>query len=217
MPIKKELKMIFNEFFEKRLNESITFAWKIFQEKVGTGLIEINKEASMQLHYAYILQSILPLILFSKDESANVELEKTVNLGRKTREVDLFLTGRKEKKEYKIAIEMKCYRELAASGGKRGATDIFMNSVYLDIEKLEKYEELGLCDDVIFLAMNDFVPLIYPQNKKAKCWDYDISHGVTIGPKEIQTPIGGKEQNVSIKKCYSFNWEQNGKYYFLKL
>ena len=159
MPIKKELKMIFSEFFEKRLNESITFAWKIFQEKVGTGLIEINKEASMQLHYAYILQNVLPLILFSKDESVNVELEKTVNLDHKTCEVDLFLTGRKEKNEYKIAIEMKCYRELAASGGKRGATDIFMNSVYLDIEKLEKYEELGLCNAVIFLAMNDFVPL----------------------------------------------------------
>ncbi|HOS55691.1 MAG TPA: hypothetical protein PK385_06495 [Spirochaetota bacterium] len=59
--------MIFKEIdFKKRLRLSISEAWNIFQQKVGNGLIDINKEASMQLHYAYILNNLIPLIIFQK-------------------------------------------------------------------------------------------------------------------------------------------------------
>lgn len=39
--------------------------------------------------------------------------------------------------KYAIAIEMRCYRTLAASGGYRGATDIFMKDIYEDFYLLE--------------------------------------------------------------------------------
>ena len=211
--------MSFEIDFQKRLRSSISIAWQIFQQKSSNELIAINKEASMQLNYAYILQSLIPLITFDKSENISIELEKSVNIDNKqTCEIDLLLTGRKEKKEYRIAVEMKCYREFASSGGKRGATDIFMKDVYADIEILEKYIENNHCQDKVFLAMNDLDRLVNPKDTSAKCWDYNISQNFIIdGPKNIQTPIGGKPQNITINGKYRFNWVQLRKYYYLEI
>jgi hypothetical protein len=46
------------ENINNRFNKVIKMAWKIFQCKVGNGLIDIYKEASMQLQFAYILQNL---------------------------------------------------------------------------------------------------------------------------------------------------------------
>jgi len=181
-------------------------------------MIKINKEASMQLQYAYILQTLIPLIVYNNDEKIEIELEKTVKLDSGfTYEVDVFVHGRKSNIKHNIAIEMKCYREYTATGGKRGATDIFMKDVYVDIEKLEKYISNNICQDKTFLAINDLDRLIYPKDKIAKCWDYDISNGFYLMPKEIDTPIGGKEQFIKIDGEYTFNWTKRGDYYFLEL
>lgn len=49
-------------------------------------------------------------------------------MGR-SRSIDLLFEGNFQDQHHCIAIEMKCYRALAASGGARGATDIFMKGV----------------------------------------------------------------------------------------
>lgn len=209
---------IFNEDdFFRRLKLSISEAWKIFRFKVGNEIININKEASMQLHYSYILQSIIPLIIYDKDENIEIQMEKTVQLKHRTNEIDVFVIGVKGNRTYNIAIEMKCYREYASSGGKRGATDIFMKDVYVDLEILENYLFNNICHEKVFLAMNDLERLVNPKDKKAKCWDYDISNNYHLTPKTITTPIGGDEQLIKISNEYNFNWEKCGKYYFLKL
>ena len=69
-----------NEFisspdFSTRLRRAVTIAWEIFGRKVGGGLIPVNKEASMQLQYAYVLKQLLPMILTHPSEQADVELE----------------------------------------------------------------------------------------------------------------------------------------------
>jgi hypothetical protein len=211
--------MLFDEDdFIKRLKFSVLEAWKIFQFKVGNGLININKEASMQLQYAYILQNLIPLIIYDLDEKIEIELEKTVRLDNGfTYEIDVFVIGKKNHIIHNIAIEMKCYREYASSGGKRGATDIFMKDVYVDIEKLEKYISNNICQDKVFLAVNDLDRLVYPKNKNAKCWNYDISNNYHLKPKDIITPIGGQEQFVTINSEYVFTWIKKGNFYFLKL
>jgi hypothetical protein len=66
--------------FEERLRKSISFAWNIFAEKVGTGLLHVNKEALMQLHYSHILQQVVPLVCFSDDEIVKIELETGVKV-----------------------------------------------------------------------------------------------------------------------------------------
>lgn len=59
------------------------FSWEIFSRKVGTGLIKINKEASMKVvkyAYAYILQELIPLTLFDEREKIDIELNNTFSL-----------------------------------------------------------------------------------------------------------------------------------------
>lgn len=202
--------------FEERLRKSISFAWAIFSEKVGSGLLHINKEASMQLQYSYILQQVLPLICFTDDENAKIELETGVRVQGRSREIDLVLLGKNKSKHFKIAVEMKCYREYASSGGKRGATDIFMKDVYEDMHLLESYCNLAGFYRGVALVMNDLGRLINPKKKEAKCWDYDISNGTKVSDINLTTPIGGKDVNLVILKSYEFKWMQKGDFWFLE-
>ena len=206
------------ENFIKRLKLFVSDAWKIFQFRVGNGIITINKEASMQLQYANILHNLIPLIIYDNDEKVEIKLEETKTLDNgNTCEIDVFVVGRKNTVEHKIAIEMKCYKEKTSSGKPRAATDIFMKDVYVDIEKLEKYISNGICQDTVFLAISDFDSLVNPKHTTAKCWDYNISDGYYLTPKNIDTPIGGKPQFIKISNEYTFNWIKRGNYYFLEL
>jgi len=199
----------------KRAIELIRVSWDIFSRKVGSGLISINKEASMQLQYSVILKQMLPLIVFSDDESVEIELETTITDGIKNREVDIMVIVNKNDDVYKIAVELKCYRTKASSGGNRGATDIFMKDVYQDIHLLERYCENNHADIGIALVMNDYKNFINPKEKKSKCWDYDISHGTTVENIHLATPIGGKEVDILLKNKYQFLWKEFGGFYFL--
>src|SRR5436853_416205 len=116
-----------------RMRGAVSLAWSLFARKVGGELIRIHKEASMQLQFAYILQQVLPLIIFRKDEEVQVELEKGATVESSGCEIDVFLTGHSEKLQHRIAVELKCYKTRAWSGGMRGATDIFMKDVYEDL------------------------------------------------------------------------------------
>lgn len=121
-----------------------------------------------------------------------------------------------ERGAHAIAIEMKCYRTLAASGGKRGATDIFMKDVYEDLHLFEQYVAEGIVQEGVSLVMNDMERLVNPLRKEAKCWDYDISHDASFGPIQLITPIGGKEVNISLAKKYSLSWINYGDFWFLE-
>ena len=199
------------DFFEKsynqRLRESISIAWMIFAEKVGSGLIEINKEASMQLQYSNILNQLLPLIRFKKSENPSIELETGVEVNGQQREIDLMLNDDHENPKFSIAVEMKCYREFASSGGKRGATDIFMKDVYEDLQLLELYCKNGKANLGVELIMNDLERLIHPKKKTAKCWTYDISQNTEVKPMHFNTPIGGKDIDIVLSNHYSFYWD----------
>ena len=124
-------KVITSGDFSIRIRQAISLAWSIFIRKVGSGLLPINKEASMQLQYSYILQQILPLIILKNDERVEIELETGIDVGGGIEEVDLLLKGQSEAGYHIIAVEMKCYKTYAASGNLRGATDIFMKDLML--------------------------------------------------------------------------------------
>ena len=200
-----------------RMRGAVSLAWSLFARKVGGELIQINKEASMQLQFGYILQQVLPLITFHQDEKVQLELETGVKVDSSTCEIDLLLTGHSEKQRHRIAVELKCYRTLASSGGKRGATDIFMKDVYEDLALLERYIECGHAEVGIALVMNDMDRLVKPKNKEAKCWHYDISHGTALGPITLDTPIGGKPVSIRLQKKYEFQWIQYGTFWFLEV
>ncbi|WDV48185.1 hypothetical protein PV797_10910 [Clostridiaceae bacterium M8S5] len=200
--------------FIGRIENCIRQAWHILANKVNGGLISINKEASLQLHYAHVLQQLLPLHIFKRSEKVEIELETGVNINRRNRNIDLLVNIIERENSYKIAIEMKCYREYASSGGKRGATDIFMKDVYFDLYLLEQYELNSVSDKGILLLMTDFKSLLYPKSKKGKSWRYDISNNAKAKHGVYNTPIGGKEILFSLDGDYEFLWKAYGDYFF---
>ena len=122
---------------EERLRHAVSAAWGIFARKVGGKTIPVNKEASMQLQYAYILRQLIPLTSHSGHEVADIELETGVKTGSGTNEIDILLKGESTQGKSLIAIELKCYRAIASSGGPRGAHDIFMKDVYEALASLK--------------------------------------------------------------------------------
>lgn len=204
--------------FTKRMREAVSLSWSMFSRKVGNGLLPINKEAYMQLQFAYVLQQLIPLITFHKNEKFEIELETGISVNGTNREIDILFKGISEdlKHVHKIALEMKCYRTYASSGGKRGATDIFMKDVYFDFCLLEQYVSNGKATEGVALVMTDLERLVHPKNKKAKCWEYDISNGAEFGPKNLNTPVGGKPVHFELQKHYSLDWKQYGTFWFLE-
>ena len=205
-----------SESFSERMRAAVNLSWIMFSRKVGNGLVPINKEASMQLQYAYVLQQLLPLITFHENENFEIELETGVQVNGRSREIDLLFKGELGEQKHSIAIEMKCYRTLAASGGARGATDIFMKDVYEDFYLLEQYVLSGVAQEGVSLVMNDLPRLVNPKNKDAKCWDYDISNGASFGPINLTTPIGGKPVIITLSKSYALSWVQYGDFWFME-
>ncbi|MBF8176181.1 hypothetical protein [Herminiimonas contaminans] len=212
-----ENKNIESDCLSLRMRAAVSLAWSLLARKIGGKIIAINKEASMQLQFSYLLQQLLPLIVFHKSESFTLELESGVKIGKANCEIDVLFTGTSELQTHKIAIEMKCYRTLASSGGKRGATDIFMKDVYEDLAILERYVDVGHAHEGIALVMNDMGRMVHPVQKKAKCWAYDISHGTTFGPIKLSTPIGGKDVNIELKNKYTLDWTRHGDFWFLEV
>lgn len=203
--------------FDERLRSAVSEAWAVFGRKVGGGVIPVNKEASMQLQYAYLLKQILPLALHHPDEWADVELETGARTSNGTNNIDILVKGKSSAGEIKIAIELKCYRNIAASGGTRGAHDIFMKDVYEDLHILEEYVRTGIVSRGVALVMNDLPRFVQPKVKNGKCWAYDISHGFTFPGGKINVPVGGKAVNVDLKKAYSFDWKKFGGLWFAEL
>ena len=216
MPQGSHMPSIESESFKERMRAAVSLSWLMFSRKVGSGLIPINKEASMQLKYAYVLQQLVPLITFHENEIYEIELETGVSVGGSSREIDILFSGKFQEIEHKIAIEMKCYRTFAASGGLRGATDIFMKDVYFDLFLLEQYISENKAHEGVSLVMNDMERLVHPKKKDAKCWAYDISNNSEFGPIQLKTPIGGKPVNISLLNKYIFTWKKYGSFWFLE-
>lgn len=211
--------MLLEPVFSKRLMNMIILSWEIFNRKVGSGLIAVNKEASMQLKYAYVLQEMIPLTIFDERESIEIELETTCVINGRSREIDILVKGTGTAEQtYSVAIELKCYKSLAASGDPRGATDIFMRDVYYDLYLLEQYKQNNHVDEYIGLVMTNHQSFIYPRHKNGKCWAYDISHSSVVNAKtRFTTPIGGNPQDFTLNKNYKFMWKQFGEYWFTQL
>ncbi|NCU31911.1 MAG: hypothetical protein EOM23_03005 [Candidatus Moranbacteria bacterium] len=118
------------EDLKTRIIKIIDICWESFSAKVGGGLINVNKEASMQLHFAYILKHSIDLAIYHQDEKVTVELETGIPTKGRMRECDIIITMKKGDDTSVLPIEMKCYKTRAASGGLRGAQDLFRHGIY---------------------------------------------------------------------------------------
>jgi hypothetical protein len=202
----------------QRVRGIINMCWNSFSAKVGGGLIEINKEASMQLHFAYILKNSIDLAVHHLDEFVTVELETGIPINGRLRECDIVIRMKKNSEVSFLPIEMKCYKEYASSGGKREAVDLFFCGVYEDLELLENYSQNTNYIEGIQLTMTDLRRIVHPNVRRGKYWAYDISDDAFIvNGINLNIPIGGIDVNITLNGSYQFNWVQVNNYYFLRL
>ena len=201
-----------------RVHNIVDQCWSSFSAKVGGELLVLNKEASMQLNFAYLLKNAMDLVIYHKGESVGIELETSIKVNNHHRNCDIVINIQKDGERVFLPIEMKYYKEYASSGGKRGALDIFVKDVYFDLELLESYSKLNAYLNGIQLTMTDLKRVIYPSNKDGKYWTYDISNGAKIkAGTNYTTPIGGHNIDITLNKNYKFDWKNVGRFYFVKL
>ncbi len=201
-----------------RIRNIIDLCWESYSAKVGGGLIDINKEASMQLNFAYILKNSIDLAIHHQDELVTIELETGILTNGRMRECDIVIRMQKNDDVRFLPVEMKCYKEYASSGGKREAVDLFFYGVYEDLELLESYSQNTNYLNGIQFTMTDFRRIVHPNVRRGKYWAYDISEGASIiNGINLNIPIGGNEVDITLNGSYQFNWVQIGNYYFLQL
>ena len=188
----------------ERLRWALSTAWGTCIDRIASGRIRINKESSLQLHYAYILTQFGELACIEKAESFLIELE-THHAGKN---IDIWCALN----EVEAAIELKCFRKKS-----NRATDIDMYDVLNDISRLESYTHV--CHRR-FICLTDNEYYI-----KASHSGHAGSVCIGAGKKyQKQTPIvptwAGKWKDTSRDKGLTlindveFNWQGvNGWYY----
>lgn len=106
-----------------RLSFALDLAWKILLARTESRRMRINKESSMQLHYASILHVLGETFCTRPDERFSIELESGV-AGKSIDLTCVLGTAR-------AAVEMKCFRK-----SSKRAVDTDMYDVLKDISRL---------------------------------------------------------------------------------
>lgn len=204
-----------NESARQRLKFIIDYAYQLFCHQVVGGVIQIENEASMQLHLSNILLQLGRLNVFSADEYFNIELEKKIDLDHETSKsknkkarVDIWIEFKKgDAMTSASAIELKYLRK---SQKKNAAVTDARHSVYKDLENLEQYatqfSDLYICE-IVCTDNHNFVD--------SKAEKFSISDGTVISTYK---GVDSTYDDIILTKHYDpILWDQLGKYNFLKL
>lgn len=99
-------------------------SWLFCVQGISAGKIIINKEASLQLHYASVLNTLGSIYCISPAEGFSIELES--KHGNKSVDICCSIGNTK------AAIELKCFRK-----SSNRAVDVDMYDVLKDIMRLQ--------------------------------------------------------------------------------
>jgi hypothetical protein len=191
----------------ERLTRILDESWEILAQRIATGRVSINKEASLQLHYSSILLSYGELLCVEPRETFTIELESAS--GRKSIDIKCTLG------ETRAAIELKCFRKAS-----NRACDIDMYDVWYDLERLLSYQEFAVRK---FICLTDN-PYYVCGVHSGHAGSVSIRNGtiLQIGSK-IAPSWAGKWKDKSRDRCLTFaksvelHWNQNRGWYSLAL
>lgn len=129
---------------KEKLEFLIDLAWEIYLERLCKRKIKLNLEASMQLHFSSIINSLGEILTVTPREKFSIDLEHKVN--------DKYLDIQTSFNHVKAAIELKCFRKQS-----NRAKDIDMYDALNDIARLDSMSGFSvrrficLTDDVAYL------------------------------------------------------------------
>lgn len=190
---------------DERMRWVLTKAWEICVQRIASGRILINKESSLQLHYAYTLMQLGELACIGQQDSFKIELETKHD--RKNIDVWCCL-GNSE-----AAIELKCFRKASDR-----AKDTDMYDVLKDISRLESYSHVShrrficLTDNVFYTksSHNGHANSVCIGNGKSYC------KGEQIKPSWIgKWKDESRDIPIILNNDITFKWAQIEEWYYL--
>jgi hypothetical protein len=116
---------------QQRLRRALDTSWDILSQRIATGRVTINKEASLQLHYSAILFSYGELLCIDPRETFSIELESAAQ--RQSIDITCALDG------VRAAVELKCFRKQSNL-----AVDTDMYDVLRDLQRLISYSDFAV-------------------------------------------------------------------------
>lgn len=190
---------------KQRLSYIINESWQILYQRVVSGKQLINKEASLQLQLARILNDLGNAYCILPNETFQLELET----GYKGKNIDITC----HLGEVKAAIELKCFMK-----SSNRAKDLDMYDALIDVERLESFEEFDIKK---FFCLTD--NKYYSETvQKGMASSVTLRNGTIYKVNEEIVPLWtGKwkvkrDKPIIFKKDVVCNWvSNNGLYYLL--
>lgn len=190
----------------QRLSYLINESWQILFQRIVSGKQKINKEASLQLQLARILNDLGNAYCILPNETFQLELETGYN--GKNIDITCHLG------EVKAAIELKCFMK-----SSNRAKDLDMYDALIDIERLESFEEFNIKK---FFCLTD--NKYYAETvQKGMASSVTLKHGTIYKSNQEIIPLWtGKwkvkrDKPIIFKKDIVCNWISNNGWYYLQI
>lgn len=191
---------------KERLSYLIDESWQILFQRIVSGKQLINKEASLQLQLARILNDLGNAYCILPNEIFQLELETRYN-GK-----NIDITCRLG--EVIAAIELKCFMK-----SSNRAKDLDMYDALIDIERLELF---GDFDIKKFFCLTD--NKYYAETiQKGMASSVTIKNGTIYKANQTIIPLWtGKwkvkrDKPIIFKKDIEFSWVKSEKWYYLQV
>jgi len=191
---------------KERLSFIISESWQILFQRIVSGKQLINKEASLQLQLARILNDLGNAYCILPDETFQLELET----GYKGKNIDITC----HLGEVKAAIELKCFMK-----SSNRAKDLDMYDALIDIERLESFEEFDI--KKFFCLTDNKYYSEYTQKGMAS--SVSLKNGTIYkANKEIVPLWTGKwkvkrDKAIVLKKDIECKWISDNGWYYLQI
>ena len=194
---------------EDRLKQIIDISYKLLCNKIVSGGIRIDNEASLQMQLGVILMQIGQLYEFDNNDHFSVELEtwqdisptSKSNKGRARCDIYLRFISNSEAKE--AAIELKYFKHST----NEAVTDNRF-SLLLDLKNLEQYKANNpdlLCYEIVYTDNENYAKL----DNRSKIKITPTISGNT-------EPYAGRI--ITLQESYSSVWDSYAKeHHFLKI
>lgn len=205
----------------ERLVRVFDLAYDCLRQKINGHCIQVDNEASLQLHFAAILKSVGELHEFERNERFSIELEKAVELtgtsvksGSRRAKIDIVFSFIDVVTDEKCscAIELKFFKK----ENHREPNNRY--DVFADIHNLENYG--GNADHCFMVVATDHNHYVSQETYPSGTGEFDLRDGVvyragTIATCRTDKPYGDP---ITLKNSYQFHWDTFDKgLHFLKL
>jgi hypothetical protein len=193
---------------QQRLRRALDTAWDILSQRIATGRVRINKEASLQLHYSSILLSYGELLCTDPDETFSIELESALE----RRSIDITCSFN----DLWAAVELKCFRKHS-----NRPVDSDMYDVLLDIQRLLSYPGFSVRKFICLTDNPNYVSGAHSGHAGSVTIKDGTTYlaGTTITPSWAGNAWKNKTRDapITLSKDVKIEWTRDRDWYALSL